>query len=662
MSLITINNLTLSFGEKILFDKINFQVNKGDRVGLIGANGMGKTSFLRIITGEITGDEGEISINKGTRIGYLPQDILKISGEKLIDYVLNSVPGKVEKKKELEKSLKVLEETSNIKHQENLINKVAYLQEKMDYYDIHFSSHTAEQILIGLGFSIDSFETPVDKLSGGWKMRAALAALLYQKPDLLLLDEPTNNLDLPSVLWLDDFLANYNKSLILISHDRKFFNRHVNRISSLELEGLRTYNGNYDSYLEARQREEQILNAKARNQAQKVKEAKKFIDRFQSKSTKARQAQSKIKMLEKQKIVKTYKKQKQIAFKFPEVERSGDNVLSVFGLNKSFGDMHLYKDVDLHVKRGDRIAIVGKNGAGKTTLLRMLAQEIEPDKGVIKFGHNVTMSYYAQHHTELFGKNNTILDEVSKVVPNASISFIRGVCGTFLFSEDDVEKPISVLSGGEKARVALACILASSGNLIVMDEPTNHLDLASCEVMAKALFNYKGTLIFVSHNQWFVNYLAAKIWDVSDKRIEEYHGSFAEYLEHIEINKHDLQTTSTCETKKPSKSLKKTFATKDRKRKEAEQRNMINKELVPIKKDLASLEQNIDDLEKQKISLSKELEDPLIYEDPRLNKEYISKYNEVEVELNKLIKGWEKQQEMFAAIYGRLKIYKNLDI
>jgi ATP-binding cassette subfamily F protein 3 len=658
MSLIVVKNLSLSFDKKIIFDKVGVQINKGDRIGLVGANGMGKTTLLRILVGDVFGNEGEITRTKGIRLGYLPQDITKISKGTLLASVLNAIPGKVEKERQLKEIEIDMAQEEDSERQTVLAQKAADLHYEIDYYNLQFSPHRAEQILIGLGFSSESFDTPVKELSGGWKMRASLAGILFQNPDILLLDEPTNHLDIPSVLWLENFLSRFNHSLILICHDRNFLNSQINCVISIEPDGFHVYKGNYDGYIKSRQEEEKVLTARARNQEQKVKEAKRFIERFRAKSSKARQAQSKIKMLQKEEIVKTYKKQKQINFTFPKVPRSGDNVLLIEEVGKSFGNDCLYQDVTLSVRRGERIAVIGKNGVGKTTLLKIIAEEIMPDRGVINFGHNVTMSYYAQHHAESLNDNNTILEEISNVVPDAGIGFVRSMCGAFLFSGDDVEKTIGVLSGGERARVALACILVKPGNLMLMDEPTNHLDIISSGILAEALKNYNGTLIFVSHNQWLIHQLSTKIWDISEKKLEEYPGNLEDYIYHLNQNMPIFdageEKGNKKETKKKNNHSRE--SAKERRKREAGHRDTISREIKPIKNELTWIEERIDELEKREITLARELADPEIYKDIQKSMPRMDEYNEVKNEMEKLLKRWESQQESLKATQDKLQL------
>lgn len=649
MSLLNVINLNLILSQKEIFTDLNFQVENGDRIGLIGPNGSGKTTLLRIISGEMTPDSGEVNITWGSRLGYLPQDVGERLSGPLLRSVLDSIPGRALKMEEIRQIEKTLAKGAEKDEQIRLAERLTELHNEISSLDILYPAHRAEKILAGLGFNESAFTEPVTSLSGGWRMRAALASILYQAPDLLLLDEPTNYLDLPSVRWLEQFLSGLSGAIILVCHDREFLNKQISRVISFEQEGIRTYRGDYDHYLKAREEENERLEAMARNQEQKVKEAKKFIERFRYKATKARQAQSKLKLLKKMEIVSTHKNQKSIIFSFPPVERSGRNVLTIRSLSKSFGEKKLYSDIDLNVFRGERIGLIGPNGFGKTTLLRMIGKEIPQDSGEITQGHNVEMSYYAQHHSEMLDIRMTILEEVYKVVPSESVSFVRGICGAFLFSGDDVDKPVKVLSGGEKARVSLAKILIKPGNLLIMDEPTNHLDLVSSEILIDALDKYEGTLLFVSHNQSFINRLATKIWDIRDHKITEYPGTLAEYYLHLEqLEKAESrkfendgeipEDTSDTETQRPAESRK------DIRRKKAERRKEIKAALKPVEDRLLKLEEKISGLETREKEISGELADPELFKDSSRSVPLLNEYKKVKQGLDDSYAGWEKLQ------------------
>ena len=667
MSLATVIKVSLNFAERQIFNQVGLQVNPGDRIGLVGPNGSGKTTLLRIITGEIAPDSGEVKIAKNCRMGYLAQDVQETVSGSLLQSVLDAIPGRLSLEKDLKNAEHSLEKASDKPNQSTLGKQIANIHQEINRLNLDFPHHEAEKILLGLGFDVPDFQKPVSELSGGWKMRAALARLLYQKPDLLLLDEPTNHLDMPSVRWLEAFLQGFKGAMILISHDREFLNRQIHRIISFETEGMRSYSGNYDFYLKARGEEVKSLEAKARNQEQKVKDAQKFIERFRSKANKARQAQSKIKLVEKMEIIQTHSKEKAIRFSFPPIPRSGDEVVAIRDVSKWFGDNILYEHLNLRVTRGERIAIIGPNGCGKTTLLRAVAGELTPDRGKIVMGHQVNIAYFAQHHSDLLNPQKTVVEEVYQSTPNASIGFVRSICGAFLFSGNDVDKPISVLSGGERARVSLAKLLVKPGNFMLMDEPTNHLDIESSETLIDALSGYGGTLLFVSHNQSFVNRLATKIWDISGLEMIEYPGTLKEYYRHLAETEADIHLEQTS----PAKGLKETSdaSTKDKglsgnnnphrkkdKRKEAEQRQRIHEVLAPIRKELEQTESFISHLETRQQEVEALLADPKIFEDSEKSVPLLTEYKEVKRKLDGQIEKWEGCHDRMESAKAQLEL------
>ncbi len=650
MSLATALNISLTFYQRRLFHEIGFQVEPGDRIGLIGPNGSGKTTLLRLLTGEISPDSGVIRVADGIRLCYLPQDVHETLEGTLLQSIIDSIPGRVILRREAIEIEQTLKAHPDRKGQERLALRLAEIHQQMADLDKRFPSYEAEKILVGLGFKTAEFKRPVASLSGGWKMRAALGSLLYQNPDLLLLDEPTNHLDIPSVHWLEQFLQDYGGALILVCHDRDFLNRQIERVISFEPEGLRSYSGNYDFYLKAREEEKRSLEASAKKQEQKIKEAKKFIERFRAKASKARQAQSKIKLVKKMALVQSHRKVKTINFTFPEVPRSGKVAVAFQGVSKGFGAKILYTDLDLTVQRGERIAIIGPNGSGKTTLLRLVSGETHPDAGGITIGHGVTMSYYAQHHSEMLDPTKTIIEEVFQVVPHETLGFVRGVCGAFLFSGEDVDKAIGVLSGGERARVCLAKILVNPGNLLVMDEPTNHLDIISSEILIDALADYQGTLMFVSHNQSFINRIATKIWDITEESIWEYPGRLDEYYHNLSKSEGTTTETAELETRATQgqdqeASQKSRPTRKVIRQQKAEKRRIINETLKPIREALSQLEGRITVLETREKDLEKMLAEPDIIGDKGRYLPLLNEYNEVKEELETLMLRWEEKQE-----------------
>jgi ATP-binding cassette, subfamily F, member 3 len=659
MSLVNIINLGLAFSKKTIFSNLNFQVEPGDRIGLVGPNGSGKTSLLRIISSEISSDEGEVRIKNGCRVGFLPQDAGERMSGNILQCVLDSIPSRVPMMAEIKEIECLLKDHLQAEEQERLASRLAEIHHHMSNLEMLYPAHRAEKILEGLGFKGNDFERHVSSLSGGWKIRVALAGMLYQNPDLLMLDEPTNHLDMPSVHWLEQFLAEFQGAIVLVCHDREFLNHQIKRVISFETEGVRTYSGNYDQYMEAREEEVRGLEARARNQEIQVKEAKRFIERFRSKATKARQAQSKIKLLKKIELVETHKKAKTIRFSFPEVASSGRVVLSIQNLSKSFGEKELYKNIDLSILRGEKVAVLGPNGYGKTTLLRIASGEIKPTDGTVSLGHNVEMSYYAQHHSEMLDPNKTVIEEVYQVAPNESVSYVRGMCGAFLFSGDDVDKPVKVLSGGEKARVCLAKMLIKPGNFILMDEPTNHLDLMSSEILIDALSEFNGTLLFVSHNQSFINRLATKVWDIDDGKIIDYPGSLREYYLHLEGLQSDesapvqhrdiLQQNENVNQAPESKDKKKAI-----RKEKAEKRNLIRSRLRPFEEKVSYLENRISELETKEKEIGLMLSDSSIYHDKGKSVSLLNEYRHVKDELDDAILQWEECHNDLESIRSEL--------
>lgn len=662
MSLVNVINITVIFPGNTLFNGLSFQVGPGDRIGLVGPNGSGKTTLLRLLNGQMEPESGEIVFAKGIRMGYLPQDIQETSAGNLIDSVIYSIPGR----KELEQKVQTLEACLE-KHMDqeevlNLTHQLAEVHQQLAGLDQSYPQYEAQKILLGLGFKEEEFSRPISSLSGGWKMRAALARLLYQKPDLLLLDEPTNHLDVPSVKWLEEYLSGFRGALVLVSHDRDFLNRQVNRTIGFEPEGVRIYTGNYDQYLKAREEERRVLEARAKNQEQKIKEAQRFVERFKAKSSKARQAQSKIKLIKKMELIKTFKKEKTIHFEFPPVERSGRVVFTLEDVSKGFGSQPLYSEVNLSVIRGDRIAVIGPNGCGKTTLLKLLAGELEPDRGRIRIGHGVNIAYFSQHHSEMLRDDRTVLEEVTQSAPEKTVGFIRNVCGAFLFSGKDVEKPVGILSGGERARVLLAKLLVNPGNVMIMDEPTNHLDIVSSETLIESLQKYEGTLIFVSHNTSFINRLATKIWDVSGHTIIEYPGNLKEYYDHLAQRAPRQETEDRGENSPQDPSrvaqppTKKRKSKKELKRERAERRRQIQETLNPIETAISQLEESISALEKEKEQLEKDLSNPDLFKDSEKGPALAQQYKEVKDNLDNLLYQWEEKQEQLERVKRNLGI------
>ncbi len=650
-----LDEVSLFFADRMIFDAASIRLGHGDRIGLIGPNGSGKTTLLKVIAGDQEIDDGKVTRANGIRIGYLPQDISIQGGRSLIEMILSSVPGRTELDTRLAQAEQELEDGTRDGVEEahllQLVEEVADLHERIDHFERFFGEHEALTILAGLGFGPGEELRDIGELSGGWKMRGVLAGLLFQRPDVLLLDEPTNHLDMPSVAWFSDFLKKWNRCFILISHDREFLNEQIKKVASLEPEGLRTYPGNYEKYLEQRAEEETILEGKAKNLKAERARLTDFINRFRAQANKAKAVQSRVKFLEKMENVETYEKRGVMRFSFPPTERTVNDVIRVEGLKKSYGAHVVFPGIDLTVRRGEKIGIIGVNGAGKTTLLRMIAGELPNDGGTIKLGNGVSVGYYAQHHADTLDLGSTIYEVVQRAAPDTPPARVRSILGAFMFSGDDTDKPVKVLSGGEKARVALARLLVKPGNLLLMDEPTNHLDLASSESLAQALKTFDGSLVFVSHNRSLIRTLATRVWNVEDQRVETYPGSLDEYLYSMAQRRIAVAATDTATAGSkrgtggavaaaPAKESK--DAEKERKRREAEARQKRTAKLGPLEKLVAQLEERIGVLEAEQKGRSADLADPSVYADaPRRNK-LLSDFQSAQDKLDELNPRWEQ--------------------
>ena len=652
MSLVVLDEVTLFFADRMIFDAVSLRLGHGDKVGLIGPNGSGKTTLLKIIAGEQEIDDGKVTRANGVRIGWLPQDISVAGGRSLIDMILSSVPGRKELDERLAGAEAELEAgTKSGADEETLLDlaaDVAEIHERIDHFERFFGEHEALAILAGLGFGPNDAERDIGELSGGWKMRGVLAGLLFQRPDVLLLDEPTNHLDMPSVAWFADFLKKYNRCFVLISHDREFLNEQIDRVVSLEIEGLRSYPGNYDKYVAAREEEETILQGRAKNLERERERLTVFVNRFRAQANKAKAVQSRVKMLEKMESVETYAKRGTMRFSFPPTERTVADVIRVEGLKKAYGSHVVFGGIDLTVRRGEKIGIIGVNGAGKTTLLRMLADELPRDGGTIKLGAGVEVGYYAQHHADTLDLTATVYEVVQRKSPDTPPARVRSFLGAFMFSGDDVDKPVKVLSGGEKARVALARLLVKPGNLLLMDEPTNHLDLASSESLASSLATFDGTLVFVSHNRSLIRKLATRIWNVEDGKVETYPGTLDEYLYSMTLRRQAVAAADEGAALRdprgvlPQKPAASRDDDKQRKRREAEHRQKRNAKLGPLEKQVAQLEERIAVLEAEQKTRSAELSDPTVYDDAARRNKLLSDYQSSADKLEELTGRWEK--------------------
>jgi ATP-binding cassette subfamily F protein 3 len=646
-TLAAFHNVSLSLGGDTLLDGLGLQVHEGDHIGLVGPNGSGKSSLLRLLAGELEPDSGRVTTVEGVRVGFLPQEIVKFPDQPVLSFVYDSVVERPRLRDALERAesrLATLQDSGGADEAElvDVASDVADLHERIGELDARFSEHEAKQILHGLGFSQKDHGRLLSELSGGWKMRAVLASLLFQKPGLLLLDEPTNHLDMPSVAWFSKFLRAYDQALFLVSHDREFLNEQINRIVSFEPEGVRTFRGNYDRYLKQREEEGQVLENRAKNLEREKAHLEQFVRRFRAKASKAAQVQSRVRMLEKMETIELHRSARETRFSFPATARGPRVPLRVDDLSKSFGDLVVFDRVTLAVERGDRIAIVGPNGAGKTTLLRILADEIEPTGGRVQLPGLSEVRYFAQHHAEALTLQHTVFQEVMRSSDGSSAERVRAVLGALLFDERAVEKRVSVLSGGERARVAMAKILVRPGNVLLMDEPTNHLDLQTTEALTDALATFDGTLLFVSHNRAFIRRLATKLWVVHDGQVESYPGTLDDYL--WSCQERDVApATEIAVTTEGSK--KSRHARKEQRRREAELRAEQNRELKPLEKRANALEKRIGALEEAIAQHTKDLSKPELYDDAERRDDVIQEMQAAQAELERSLEEWSEAHE-----------------
>ena len=531
--MIQLSNLTKAYGDRVLLDRVTWQIDDRERVGLCGPNGAGKTTLLKMMAGLEEPDAGAILRPAMLTAGYLPQDGLTHAGRSLVDEVSSAFGELLAMKSEMHALEERLGDPSIPEPEHDaMLHRYSDLQDRFRLHDGYSIDLKTATVLQGLGFNPSDFDRPTETFSGGWQMRIALAKLLLGQPNLLLLDEPTNHLDLEARNWLEEYLNGYPHAVILVSHDRYFLDAVVTRIADLTLRTLTDYHTNYSGYLvEHHERIEALRKAK-REQDEEVARVKMFIDRFRYQATKAAQVQSRIKMLEKVVPIEVPPERKKIHFDFPACAKSGRTVLELKHARKAYGPLTVFKDVSLHVERGDRIALVGPNGVGKSTLMRMLSGEDAPDAGECSLGHNVVMQYFAQDEATRIDPDPTVYETLASGSPLHMVPQIRNILGGFLFSGDDIYKHVRVLSGGERTRLAVARMLLRPSNTLLLDEPTNHLDLDSKEVLLDALVDFGGTMLFVSHDRYFVERLATKIIEVGDGKAVMYPGTYTEFLWH----------------------------------------------------------------------------------------------------------------------------------
>ena len=629
--MISINNLTFEIGSRALYDEANWHIKPGDKAGLIGANGTGKSTLLKLIVGEYALTSGTISMAKDLKLGYLNQDLLSYHSEKSILHVaMEAFERQNQLHTEIENLLKKLETD----YSDEILNKLSDKQtefEALDGYSIEFRAH---EILAGLGFSEEEQKRPLATFSGGWRMRVMLARILLQAPDILLLDEPTNHLDLPSIKWLETYLQSFEGAIVIVSHDRYFLDRIINKTVESRKGKLTLYAGNYSFYLEEKSLREEIQGNQYKNQQAKIKQEERLIERFRSKASKAKMVQSRIKALDRmEKVDEVDDDNPEVNFSFKFSKPSGRHVVTMENISKSYPNVEILENTNGLIEKGDKIALIGANGKGKSTLLRIVADADSEFEGKSTKGHNVSQTFFAQHQLEALHLENSILQELVAFAPKHTETELRSILGSFLFTGDDVFKKIKVLSGGEKSRVALAKALTADANFLVLDEPTNHLDMASVNILIQAMQQYEGTLIVVSHDRYFLEHVANKIWFIEDKEIKEYPGTYQEYEE---WNSKRVIKPEAKQEKKPKEEPKKEKAapSEDTKR-------IIQKK----NKELSTLEEKIESQESLVKQLETELAKEEIYSDAVKLQEHTRNYNSEKAKLEGLQQDWEALAE-----------------
>ena len=641
--MITLNHVQKQYGSRTLFRDCSLQIGVRDRVGLIGPNGSGKTTLFRMIMGEESFDDGEALIAKGVKMGYLPQEVISFKGNTVLNEVLRSLTNVTS----LQDKMTVLEEElSSIgdpKEQEKLAMEYGKLQERYTLLGGYGLEAEAKRILRGLGFKETDFERLTDELSGGWLMRIALAKILLQSPDLLLLDEPTNHLDLVSLIWLEEFLMNYPGAMVIVSHDRVFLNHLIDRIAEIEAQKIDLYYGDYDHYLEEKEARRQILEATYKTQQRKIEQTERFIERFRAKNTKSSQVQSRIKMLEKIERIELPEKKKEIRFHFPPPKRSGHKVVEVRNLHKSYGGLVVYQGIDLHLYRGDKVALVGPNGAGKSTLLKILAGVLDFEKGEMILGKEVTRSYFAQHQFDILRPENTVFDELLSVATDESQTELRTILGTFLFSGDEIDKRVSVLSGGEKSRLVLAKMLLSPANFLLLDEPTSHLDIPSRNVLEGALKQFQGTICLITHDRHLINEIANKVVEIDQGIPRVYPGNYDYYLykkQQAQEENVQAEVEATHESSIPTKK-KSPHKTKEERRKRAQEMDQFKRQLSSLEKRVQEVEKSLQEATQKLDHLNQRLSDPNLYSNQRETYETVQTHKQVQEEVRELTQLWE---------------------
>jgi ATP-binding cassette subfamily F protein 3 len=629
--MLTINNLSFYFGGRAIFEDANLQIKPKDKIGLIGLNGKGKSTLLKIIVGEYQPDAGNISKSGDCTIGFLNQDLLSYQTD---DSILNVAMQGFERQLELHHQIEAVLHQMEIDYHDDLVEKLGELQHEFDLLDGYSIESKAEEILEGLGFKTWELQKPLRQFSGGWRMRVMLAKLLLAKPSILLLDEPTNHLDLPSIQWVEKYIANYENAVVVVSHDRQFLDNVCTTTVEVANTKLNYYPGNYSFFVEEKALRNEIQKGAFENQQAQIRQTERFIERFKAKATKARQVQSRVKALNRMDVIDdVIDDAAKVHFKFRFGTQPGRHVMELDNISKEYPNNPILKSTSATIERGDKIVLIGANGKGKSTLLRIIAGT-ELMKGERKLGHNVNFSFYAQHQLESLHMEETLLEELKYADASKSETELRSVLGCFLFGGEDVFKKIKVLSGGEKSRVALAKILISEANFLLLDEPTNHLDMQSVNILVQALDQYEGTYVVVSHDRHFISRVSNKVWYIEDQEIKQFPGSYEEFVIWMEDNGKTLD--------EPVRKAVKEINTKAEKR-EPEKPKEVKKENKKLEREISEIEEKITNVEVKKSEIEENLAKPEIFSDASKLKQANEAYSKIKKELENLNEYWEEK-------------------